>query len=972
MKFRKLALVLAIVMVLSMVPSVPLAADALELDTNGPLYAGYAKIRIDPSGHPDGEITGLPMLGYGASTDRLSTGGMDDTGDGVIDEKDGLFVTCIAITDQYEKTIIYYGIDIINPSGVWCNPAKKAIVAALDAEGYQLETSDLYMSASHTHNAPDLKYGIDFSDAELAADPIAQRVKKYRDWVTELLVQVSLEAVQDREEVILTKAELDVSDTIQKMNPNATAAQLQMNCVRHYKTVVDGEVKYGGSNFGYTKYNETTVPAMDPVDRMHLVQLTPKSADKDPIVLVNWDAHVTSNSTTGTAYGRANHYKISADWVSSLRYGIEAEGYRVAFSQSTGGNKTTGTSVKWMKNPDVMVDGEVRGYQYGGRLSEIVLYGLQNDMSDPLDTSRIRNVTASFHFQTNAPTPEEAALINALLAADPSTYPSGYPDLVDYLSHADTWGKRTEYYDQYPYLRNINSRYQLINARNRMKYLTTGEGNLPVGVLCIGKELSFVVACNELADRYSFTDTLEDTSDNDWDDLIDDTYGRPIVMGYTNGEGGYIPHQLAYTYNEGSPDYAIGSYEAQSGPCARYSGEKLVAFYDTLLDLLDAVNTDEVRYQCACGGKAADGENGHTCEEVAFMPWDGKDSLPSSGNYYLTDDIMLTHQLSLSSNDLRLDLNGYDIIYKVPGAQGEKAEEGKSHNTRVLTVDAGGRLFLTDSTDDPGTITRDLSELTEYQKSKITNYGLLVAIYGEGEFTMFDGILDATGMYCGGGGCVCVYNTGSVFTLYGGLLKGGRAYNGGAVFNRGNVYLYGGEVTGGGTKDTTGYPGVYSLAESGNPVGKVTVGGDVRVWDNTRTNGAQINIFCLQQDESLTIKGNFTGKIGVASSVLKDGAVVGAAENATIAPGSVTLDNSSKFRIAIKGSQLLLINYVAGDIDGDREADTEDVIALLLHVSMPSVFPIDYDADFTGDGAVTTEDVIRLLLYISMPGTFPL
>ena len=53
----------------------PFAAAADQLDTSGPLYAGYAKIRIDPASHPDGPITGLPMPGYGASTDRLSTGG---------------------------------------------------------------------------------------------------------------------------------------------------------------------------------------------------------------------------------------------------------------------------------------------------------------------------------------------------------------------------------------------------------------------------------------------------------------------------------------------------------------------------------------------------------------------------------------------------------------------------------------------------------------------------------------------------------------------------------------------------------------------------------------------------------------------------------------------------------------------------------------------------------------------------------
>lgn len=63
---------------------------------------------------------------------------------------------------------------------------------------------------------------------------------------------------------------------------------------------------------------------------------------------------------------------------------------------------------------------------------------------------------------------------------------------------------------------------------------------------------------------------------------------------------------------------------------------------------------------------------------------------------------------------------------------------------------------------------------------------------------------------------------------------------------------------------------------------------------------------------------------------------------------------------------------VRGDIDGNGIVTSDDVIRLLLYVSMPSMFPIDAEADFTGEGSVTSDDVIRLLLYVSMPGMFPL
>ena len=959
---RVLAIILCLLLILGLIPAAVFIADAATLDTNGALYAGYSKVRIDPTGHPDGKITGLPMSGYSTSTDRLSAGGMDDTGDGSINEKDGLFATCIAITDQYGKTIIYYGIDIINPTTTWTNPAKKVIIAALQEAGYELSSGDFYISASHTHNGPDLTYGISFDEEKLASDTIAQKTKKYRDWVFDMLAQAAVSAMADREEVTMTKGTVDASDAIKAMNPKATINQQRLNYVRHYKTVVNGTTRYGGSNFGYTSYTEDTAMVMEPVDQMHLVQFTPKSGTKDPIVLVNWDAHVTINSTTSTSYGNKNHYKVSSDWVNSMRYGLEDEGYRVAYSQGTGGNKTPTTTVKALQNPDVLVSGEPRGYKYGAKVAQVALYGLKNCMGKPLDTSRIRSATARFDFQTNAPTPEEAALVEAMLAADPSTYPEGYTDLIAYLSHADTWPSRTKYYTAFPYLKNINSRYQLSNIKSRMKYLTTEESNITVGVLCIGKELSFVVSGNELADRYSATDTLSKIMDNDWDDLIDDTYGKPIVMGYTNGADGYIPHQLAYIYNEGSTSYAIGSYESQVARYGRYTGEQLIPFFDKLLD---TINTDEIRYQCVCGGKAVNGENGHVCKEVEFLPWNMDDCLPTGGNYYLTKDVVMSYQVDLGSGTLCLDLNGHNITHKVTAAQGEKAVARETHYTRVLTVNNGTQFYLTDSTSNPGTISRDLSELTDTQKSKITNYGLIVSIYGTGEMTMFGGILDATGTATGGGGSLCVYNQDSVFTMYGGRMLGTQSSNGGVVYNRGSMFLYGGELTGGTTSGNSGYPGICNTYESGATVrGNVTLGGDVRIWNNKRNNGAQSNIyFSSKASENFTVKGNFTGMVGVTVSSPSQGKLVGIADNATIAPGSILVDNNSDYAVTVSGNTLVLaaMENKAAVVNGNHVQNYktlahavaaysggEAVIKLLADSTESVAFPANTNLDLNG------------------------
>ena len=63
---------------------------------------------------------------------------------------------------------------------------------------------------------------------------------------------------------------------------------------------------------------------------------------------------------------------------------------------------------------------------------------------------------------------------------------------------------------------------------------------------------------------------------------------------------------------------------------------------------------------------------------------------------------------------------------------------------------------------------------------------------------------------------------------------------------------------------------------------------------------------------------------------------------------------------------------VLGDCNGDGAVSTDDVVQLLLHLSLPDMFSISGHADFTGDKKVDTEDAVQLLLHISMPDMFPL
>jgi len=65
---------------------------------------------------------------------------------------------------------------------------------------------------------------------------------------------------------------------------------------------------------------------------------------------------------------------------------------------------------------------------------------------------------------------------------------------------------------------------------------------------------------------------------------------------------------------------------------------------------------------------------------------------------------------------------------------------------------------------------------------------------------------------------------------------------------------------------------------------------------------------------------------------------------------------------------------IPGDINRDEVVNTEDVVSLLLYISMPDMFPVEDGVlvDFNEDDATTTEDAVQLLLHISMPDMFPL
>jgi len=107
-----------------------------------------------------------------------------------------------------------------------------------------------------------------------------------------------------------------------------------------------------------------------------------------------------------------------------------------------------------------------------------------------------------------------------------------------------------------------------------------------------------------------------------------------------------------------------------------------------------------------------------------------------------------------------------------------------------------------------------------------------------------------------------------------------------------------------------------------------------------------------------------------------------------VAPGTYTLKvskaghNTQEYVLTV-GTGSIIQNVtltqvssgnIAGDIDCNGLVNTDDVVALLLYISMPDMFPLGSGvvADFTKDAVVNTDDAVTLLLHISMPDMFPL
>ena len=240
---------------------------------DGGFRVGYGKANITPDG-PVG------MGGYGRSDQRISTGVLSY-----------LYVTCVAISDADDNTLLLYGMDLCAPGDAYRFRDNVAAATGVPAD-------NIVMSASHTHSAPD--YTVQTAGQGGALNKLKEG-----------LVEAAETAMEDRKPAKMFGGAIDTKG---------------MNFVRHY---VCNDGSYCGDNFG-SAASGLAGHASEADPQLQMIKFT-REGDND-VYIANFQTHPHQT-------GGSSKYDLSADVVGEFRLNMEeALDCEIAYFTGAGGN----------------------------------------------------------------------------------------------------------------------------------------------------------------------------------------------------------------------------------------------------------------------------------------------------------------------------------------------------------------------------------------------------------------------------------------------------------------------------------------------------------------------------------------------------------------------------------------------------------------------------------------------------------
>ena len=835
---------------------------------------GYSKVDINPY-YVDGDYSSgvmpVPLRGLGSPSTRLAYKYMmDDNGDGKVNQDDGLKLTCIAITDSHNNTILMFTMDAIGDMGHTAL-ARESIVKELGAK-YGITADRIMVSGTHGHSSVDLTsltktlYQDTVADVDVKetadSDPIKvsgrtafeclnawrERLTGYKKIVeatekngkytytkfedqytnsNNYFIQAAEAALKDRAVATISKGQIEA-------NQSGVANGDKMNFVRHYVS----RDKANGNHYVMDSYSNKDVAGTlqghiaEADQTLHAITFNFEGSTKQPIVLVNWRNHPQFSS--GTA-----KYVVSSDYISAFRYQMGQAaygGYRAAFFQGTGGNTQPTSRI----NSENWTSSGITGvHQYGKAVADITKVCLNKNMKTVAagEVKTMQNIYAA-----NRVVYSDVKYAAALAALAQNTYPFTYTSNGEtvVISCDSQASKIKEHY-------------------NNQSKVTI---DIEIDTILIGPEIAIVTCPGEPFDRYSLQAAAEvkalwnDDSTpvtyaeyyaiankyNDWDNLAkvaNAQYGEPLIFGYTNQHVTYIPNALAYNYNAEHPElYSTNSYGSFMTPLAEGEGERMVANLATMLDHL--VNNEEAK--CT-----------HCNRNKIWRDLSAEGITDNYDHYYLSDDLSTTQNSINSSKSVCLNLNGHTLSNSI----GTTA-------ARVFALKANATVNIMDLNAQDGRIV-----------GSCTGSGGAISAEAGSVINMYGGTLSATKTTAYGG---VIWTKGTV-NIYGGTVEAGDAKNTGDAICLHNataaLNVYGGEII----KNVNG-DCVSFRADSGTSVADVViqVGGNAVVGEIAYLQSVVPTVDTFKIVDSPVddnSKTPFTGSVTLNASGITHGAFVG-------------------------------------------------------------------------------------------------
>lgn len=279
------------------------------------------------------------------------------------------------------------------------------------------------------------------------------------------------------------------------------------------------------------------------------------------------------------------------------------------------------------------------------------------------------------------------------------------------------------------------------------------------------------------------------------------------------------------------------------------------------------------RVQCICGGNAV-GVGDHVCENVLWTAWTSANSLPNSGNYYLTTNVTLSTNGGVAANStLNLDLNGHSIDVTQNGQSSagnyfrpfvlEKAgstlnitdtsaeESGKIYGG--IKGDAGLAIRITASNATLNIFGGTISGEKVTQTGGATVSGLIQINAADSTINMYGGTiigLDRTKITSSStnanpttlNGASIQLNAAGNLNIYGGTIKNGNGTNGGNIYAAaGSAVTMSGGIVEGGYASTSG-GNIYVNPASFTMTGGIIRNGSAGTGTNTTSYGGNLMV----------------------------------------------------------------------------------------------------------------------------------